>query len=236
MRSTASHGNAPALCSFFLYACKIQGDADRNNAVLKLKKQRRSRSSTKVSDILIWGDLVVYTSPEEAIESLSNDCVDEQLVRLLMIADNAQLRLMLEAGVELCSAGASLYLRVDPSCPIYWMRWDPVKTNADLDISCAIPHRGSRETMLNQVATNPDGEGGVRARHARNKPSETSTNKDQRPLLVNTGCGRIVGTESFATRFSTAGNVSEKHNRGDEDGEEEDEEEDEEDEEEEMEG
>lgn len=193
----------------FCVQSQTQGDTDKSNAQLVAKKRRTSRSSGKYGDILLWGDLIVYTSPDEAIASLSSDDVDDQRVRLVKIADNAQLRIMLEAGVELCGAGAALYLRVDPSCPIYWGRWDTCKTNADLDIVCGIPHRGSRDSVLALVHVKSDGTGGVRVRHARNKPTESSAGREQqRPLLVYSGCGRIVGTREFAGRPSTRGDGS----------------------------
>ena len=62
---------------------------------------------------------MVYTSPDEASGTLEADKVDEQYVRLIQVADNAQLRLMLETGVELCGGDAALYARVDPTGPIY---------------------------------------------------------------------------------------------------------------------
>ena len=70
---------------------------------------------------------------------------------LIQVADNAQLRLMLETGVELCGGDAALYVRVDSTCPMYWVRWDNRKSKADLDVVCDIPHRGVRATMLEKV-------------------------------------------------------------------------------------
>ena len=199
----------------FCVQSQTQGDTDKSKAQLVAKKRRTSRSSGKYGDILLWGDLIVYTSPDEAIASLSSDDVDDQRVRLVKIADNAQLRIMLEAGVELCGAGAALYLRVDPSCPIYWGRWDTCKTNADLDIVCGIPHRGSRDSVLALVHVKSDGTGGVRVRHARNKPTESSAGREQqRLLLVYSGCGRIVGTREFAGRPSTRGDGSGEEEEG----------------------
>ncbi|CAM9908090.1 unnamed protein product [Hapterophycus canaliculatus] len=80
------------------------------------------RGTSKSNEILVWGNLVVYTSPDEAESSLEAEEVDEQFVRLINVAENAQLRLMLEAGAELCGGRAALYVRVDPTCPIYWVR------------------------------------------------------------------------------------------------------------------
>ncbi|CAN0264969.1 unnamed protein product [Ascophyllum nodosum] len=164
-------------------------------------------ASSRSYDIPVWGELVVYTSPNEASGTLEADEVDEQYVRLIQVADNAQLRLMLETGVELCGGDAALYVRVDSTCPIYWVRWDNRKSKADLDVVCDIPHRGVRATMLEKVQLNADSTGVVKIRHARNKPSETSTSSSLGALLVSTACGRIVGSKTFPRR-SPRGNES----------------------------
>lgn len=117
---------------------------------------------------------------------------------------------MLKAGVERCSGTDALYLRIDPSCPTYWVRWDSVKIEADLDVVSGIPHRGSRDSILALVACSLDGTGSLSVRRARNKPSATSGGRDQSPRSLNPGCGRIVGTEAFATRASSRANDSEE--------------------------
>ena len=166
------------------------------------------RASSRSYDIPVGGELVVYTSPNEASGTLETDEVNEQYVRLIQVADNAQLRLMLETGVELCGGDAALYVRVDPTCPIYWVRWDNRKSKADLDVVCGIPHRGVWATMLEKVQFNADSKGGVKIRHARNKPSETSTSSSVvGALLVSTTCCPIVGSKNFPRR-SPRGNES----------------------------
>ena len=99
---------------------QTKGEQDRERAELRPKKKRKGTST--YDDILVWGALVVYASPEDAQNSLDADEMDEQYVRLIQIADNAQLRLMLEVGAESCGSDAALYVRVDPTCPIYWVR------------------------------------------------------------------------------------------------------------------
>ena len=149
--------------------------------------------------------------PNEASGTLEADEVDEQYVRLIQVADNAQLRLMLETGVELCGGDAALYVRVDPTCPIYWVRWDNRKSKADLDVVCDLPHRGVRATMLEKVQFNADSTGVVKIRHARNKPSETSTSSSLGALLVSTACGRIVGSKTFrAVRLAVTSRETKK--------------------------
>ena len=55
--------------------------------------------------------------------------------------------------------------------------------------------------MLQKVDFTTDGKGGVKIRHARNKPSD-ATSSNNSALLVNTGCGRIVGAPNFPRRSS----------------------------------
>ena len=204
VRPIAFHYSCASLRSFS--ACvRIQGELDRTRA--EPLPKRRKRASSRSYDIPVWGELVVYTSPNEASGTLEADEVDEQYVRLIQVADNAQLRLMLKTGVELCGGDAALYVRVDPTCPIYWVRWDNRKSKADLDVVCDIPHRGVRATMLEKVQFNADSTGVVKIRHARNKPSETSTSSSLGALLVSTACGRIVGSKTFPRR-SPRGNES----------------------------
>ncbi|CAM9986620.1 unnamed protein product [Pylaiella littoralis] len=107
---------------------------------------------------------------------------------------------MLEAGVELCGAQAALYLRVDLTCPIYWVRWENRKSKANLDIVSDIPRRGTRSVVLQDVVCKADGKRGVKIRYARNRPSETTTSSSLVSLLVNTACARIVGPDSFSPR------------------------------------
>ena len=151
----------------------------------------------------------MYTSPGEAKAALQDDEADEQFVRLIQVANNAQLRLMLEAGMELCSGDATLYMRVDPTSPIYWVRWEHQRSKADLDIVCDIPHRGSRAAVLGKVKLSlGDDASGVKIRHTRNKPTDISSSSSLRALLVNTACGRIVGAPNFPRCSASRGEES----------------------------
>lgn len=170
-----------------------------------LKKPKRSlRASRDISDVLVWGDLIVYSSPVAAKNSLSSDDIDEEYVRLLRIATNAQLQLMLEPGTERCTPEAALYLRVDKTCPIFWARWNSRTSKADLDICCDIPQRGTRTKILAKVGFCEDGSGGVKVRHARNKPTSTSAHTED-PLYISTNCGRVVGSDMFESAASVDG-------------------------------
>jgi hypothetical protein len=160
------------------------------------KPRKSSRSSREISDLLVWGDLVVYPSPGAAKDSLDQDAVDEEFVRLLRIASTAQLQIMLEPGTERCTPEAALYLRVDPTCPVFWARYNSKKKEADLDVCCDIPQRGDRAKIVAKVVFCEDGSGGVKVRHVRNKPNATSVHT-VKPLFISTSCGRVVGSEKF---------------------------------------
>ncbi|CAB1111515.1 unnamed protein product [Ectocarpus sp. CCAP 1310/34] len=174
----------------------LQGDHHSPKLVMK-KPRRASKAPKEVSDIPVWGELIVYPSPQAAKDSLTQEEVDEEYVRLLRIATNAQLQLMLEPGTERCTPEAALYLRVAATCPVFWVRSES-KTKADLDISCDIPQRGLRANILETVSSSGDGSSGsaVRVCHVRNKPSATSNYKEE-ALFVSTECRRIVGSLMF---------------------------------------
>lgn len=182
----------------------LQGDPSNPKLVLKKPRRSGNRTAKEISDLLVWGELVVYPSPHAAKESLPQECLDEEYVRVLRIATNAQLQLMLEPGTERCTTEAALYLKVDMTCPIYWARWNSTKSKADLDISCDIPQRGSRAKVLEKVGFSEDGSGGVKVRHARNKPSATTIYTDS-PLFISTECGRVVGSEMFDSAVGGVG-------------------------------
>ena len=55
--------------------------------------------------------------------------------------------------------------------------------------------------MLQKVDFTADGKGGVKIGHAKNKPSDATTSNNS-ALLVNTGCGRIIGALNFPRRSS----------------------------------
>lgn len=129
---------------------------------------------------------------------MEDEAVGEQYVRLIQIASHAQLQLMLEPGAESCAPEAALYLRVAETCPVYWTRWNAEKTNADLDVCCDIPQRGTRENILEKVEHNTEGGGGVKVRHVRNKPEGTSSGNEV--LYISPDCGRIVGAPTFGSQ------------------------------------
>lgn len=104
------------------------------------------------TDIPVFGEYVVYDSPELAVASLVDDDVVNQLTRLVQVANNRQLKTMLQPGLELCRPGAMLYLRVSKMCPLYWVKWGETEANADLDLVSEIPQLGARKALLAKVA------------------------------------------------------------------------------------
>ena len=176
----------------------VQGDFD--SGAQELFARRRNKNADK-SDIAVWGQLIVYDSDNAALSSLNTEDVDEKNVRLLKVANNNQLRIMLEPGKEMCHPNAALFLRVASTCPLYWMKWYDEKEEADLDILCDIPQRGTRTKLLEKINFAQDGTGGVKLRHAR----RGSTYNKRRALLVNP-CARIVGAQEFSRLASSQGN------------------------------
>ena len=100
-------------------------------------------------DLPIWGKLEIYDSPSDAVSALSDDEKEEQFVRLIMVADNTQLTNMLEQGKEVCLPDAALYMRVDKTCPLYWVTWEVDREADAIEIIVPkLPQKASRETIL----------------------------------------------------------------------------------------
>jgi len=142
----------------------LEGDS---GIVSLMVKRFRRRSDKK--DIPFFGDFVVYDSPELALPSIDSDSVALQNVRLVQVATNRQLRLMLETDTELCRPNSALYLRVSKMCPLFWVDWSDDKEKADLDILSEIPQTGARESVLKKLKPSPTGQGGLKACLARNQ-------------------------------------------------------------------
>lgn len=152
------------------------------------------RSSSAKHDLPMWGKVLVYDSTEDAEASVGEDERDEQRVRLVQIGTNKQLRLALEPETESCRGCSALYLRLAPTCPLYWTKWDMEKDNADLDILCAMPHKGSRQLFLQSLRGGENGPP-VKARLTRNKTPAPS-GAVRRQLIVYPE-GRVVGAPDF---------------------------------------
>jgi len=94
----------------------------------------------KENAIPLWGELVIYDSPADALERLEEHPDDTKLdfVRVVLVADAVLLGRMCKHGSEvLSSTEAGLYLEVHPSCPAYFARWneDPKITTHDVQNS-----------------------------------------------------------------------------------------------------
>ena len=140
-------------------------------------------------DLPLFGDFVVHDSVEQAVDSVAEDDVANQCVRLVLIADTRQLRSMLETGTELCKPKAALYLRVSMMCPLYWLNWEDDKKTADLDLVFDIPQFGTRDTFLGKLRADKERIGGVRARSMRNKAAfQQAASTQPRPA----GCRRFL--------------------------------------------
>lgn len=77
---------------------------------------------------------------------------DARRLRLLRIATNRQLKLMLDQSRETCRPEAALYLRISTTCPLYYAAWDEDEDDADVEIVSAIPQRGSRNDLLEAMS------------------------------------------------------------------------------------
>ena len=185
---------------------------DTETGVQLARKKPSSRKSRSVTpfDLPLFGDFVVHDSVEQAVDSVAEDDVANQCVRLVLIADTRQLRSMLETGTELCKPKAALYLRLSMMCPLYWVNWEDDKETADLDLVSDIPQFGTRDTFLGKLRADKEGIGGVRARLMRN---EAAFN---RQLLLNPG-RRVVGASCFGSAEEVV--VEEEDGEGDGEGE-----------------
>ena len=100
------------------------------------------------NDLPAWGQLEVFNSRPEAFRSLSVGEREDQYVRLLHVANNVQLKRMLVPGKEVYGPGAELYLRVAPTCPLYYMRWTDDVNQAIIEFTSKVPQSGSRAEVL----------------------------------------------------------------------------------------
>ena len=163
-------------------------------------------------DLPLFGDFVVHDSVEQAVDSVAEDDVANQCVRLVLIANTRQLRSMLETGTDLCKPKAALYLRVSMMCPLYWVSWEDGKETADLDLVSDIPQFETRDTFLGKLRADKERIGGVRARLMRNKAAFN------RQLLLNPG-RRVVGAFCFGSAEEVVVEEEDGEENGEGDGE-----------------
>ena len=99
----------------------------------------------------VWGKLLVYGTREEAINSLSAKEKEEQLVSLILVAGNRQLKAILDPGREICRPQAALYLRIAESCPMYYITWERDGVEGGIEVVSRLHQKGKREEMLDAV-------------------------------------------------------------------------------------
>lgn len=107
-------------------------------------------------DVPCWGELVVFDSAQDALDSLSDHEQEAQLVRLIKIADHSQLKAMLDTRKELCQPKAALYLRLTPSCPVYYLSWEADKETDEMEIHITIPQKAAGRVELLRAASIAD--------------------------------------------------------------------------------
>lgn len=178
------------VASFFLQYCESDG-------AYQLNLEKAPTGITAVHDIPIWGELVVYDTPQDAVASLSDSEIKDQLVRLIYLASNHQLRQMLEPGKELCHEQSALYMRVAKCSPLHCMPWETETEKADVDIVRFIPRTGTRSTMLEIVRGSGSGYVVAVARLTR-RQKEHQKHPARRSLYVFSG-DVVVGGPGFSS-------------------------------------
>ena len=146
-------------------------------------------------DIQIWGKPIVYDTPAEAVRGLSTLDKKERRIRLIRIATNEQLHMMLDRRRELCRPDASLYLEISASCPLYYAPWDDCEHNADVELVNALPRRGSNKSLLEAMSPTSLRQMVV-GRVKRERKKIVGRNGFICPLVVR-ACADIVGGAEF---------------------------------------
>lgn len=191
-----------------------------SDGAYRLNLKKAPSGPPVVYDIPIWGELVVYDTPQDALASLSHNELENQLVRLIYIASNHQLRQMLEPGKELCHDKSALYLRVGESNPFYCMSWETDLNKADMDIICFIPRSATLSAMLETVRGNESGDVAVVARLAR-KQKDHQKHPTRRNLYIFPG-DVVVGGPGFAQSLCQKAARGSDDEEGENDGDDED--------------
>lgn len=101
--------------------------------------------------MLAWGQLRVFSTWDDAIQSLDQEAADDNYVRLLRVGSNAVLRSMCKQGSEvLCSDTAYLYLDLSPTCPLFYARYmTEVDSRPNMEIKSPL---GPRKDWQSSVA------------------------------------------------------------------------------------
>lgn len=136
----------PPFPAVFLFNTTQSPEGSSSGAVLLPKRDMDYNVNS--FDLPAWGQLEVFNSRPDAFRSISIDERQDQHVRLLHVANNVQLKRMLLPGREICGPGAELYLRVAPTCPLYYTRWTTEVDQATIEFTPKVPQSGSRAEVL----------------------------------------------------------------------------------------
>lgn len=135
--------------SFLLpYIVLVQGgDVDGESPVLHA--MQGEAYDINRNDIPLWGSLIICNTLTEAKRSLPGVTGGHQYVRLVLLADNDQLKGMLEQGKEvLLQQQASLYLRVAETCPAYYAIWESTRENTHHEVVNSLPRSVDRRKLM----------------------------------------------------------------------------------------
>lgn len=147
--------------------------------------------------IPVWGKYRVYNTPQEALESIPQDDVDNRRIRLVLAASTRQLRRMLLPGKEACQVDAALYLEVADSCPFYHLTWEEDEGAGAIDITSNIPHTGSRDVMVAAALGSSDGREHALVASVPQSRKNRGMSGARQPIVVSPG-DLVVGGPGFA--------------------------------------
>lgn len=139
-------------------------------------------------EIPIWGGMEVFNSMDAAKKFADVD----GRVQLVRVADNAQLKAMLAPGKEFASGGASLYVRVEKTCPAFYARWDDDDELTHHEIWTDVP-RGKTKTSASLWQ---DAEGNLNPRVKFNIYKPTKRSEEGQMVLVRPGTSGVRADSS----------------------------------------
>ncbi|CAN0009636.1 unnamed protein product [Sphacelaria rigidula] len=151
----------------------------------------------------LWGKYRVYNTPREAVDSIPQEILDQQCIRLVLVASNRQLRRLVKSGREACQPDAALYLEVSNTCPFYQLEWDTGWEGVVMGIRSKIPHNGPKDSYITAAIGGADG-----TQHAEIASVQESRERKGRltakqPIAITLG-DLVVGGSGFEQRWLRA--------------------------------